>query len=186
LPGVARRLVTFLVLPRKVTKRSRPRFAAPSGFPRYFANKRGCATRPSRAHKTCPAAELGQCSPKSPLVCEISRRRTGEGNSIPVLCGHSPRFFWCVDGRFAPTYGLGLVLILILVFCFTFPCAPPSSADQTGVVRRICLSTWTRSGSCEFMRRPVWLSNAGNPAGAVRWGRLLFGYFFFGEARKSD
>ena len=71
-------------------------------------------------------------------------------------------------------------------FRFSLPCAPPSSADQTGGVRRICLSTWTRSGSCEFMRRPVWLSNAGNPAGAVRWGRLLFGYFFFGEARKSD
>ena len=33
LPGVARRQVTFLVLPRKVTKRGRPRCAAPSGFP---------------------------------------------------------------------------------------------------------------------------------------------------------
>ena len=31
--GVARQLVTFLVLPRKVTKRSRPRCATPSGFP---------------------------------------------------------------------------------------------------------------------------------------------------------
>jgi hypothetical protein len=28
MPGVARRQVTFLVLPRKVTKRNRPRFAA--------------------------------------------------------------------------------------------------------------------------------------------------------------
>jgi len=31
--GVARQLVTFLVLPRKVTKRGRPRCAAPTGFP---------------------------------------------------------------------------------------------------------------------------------------------------------
>ena len=31
--GVARQLVTFLVLPRKVTQRRRPRCAAPSGFP---------------------------------------------------------------------------------------------------------------------------------------------------------
>ena len=30
-PGVARQQVTFLVLPRKVTKRGRPRFAAPYG-----------------------------------------------------------------------------------------------------------------------------------------------------------
>ena len=158
----------------------------PFGFPRYFANKRGCATRPSRAHKTCPAAELKQCSPKSPLADEISRRRTGERNSTAVLCGHScphcllvSRWALCAHlrfGGFASEFG----------FCFSLPCAPPSSGDQTGVVRRICLSTWTRSGSCEFMRRPVWLSNAVNPAGAVRWGRLLFGYFFFGEARKSD
>ena len=32
-PGVARQQVTFLVLPRKVTQRSRPRFAAPTGYP---------------------------------------------------------------------------------------------------------------------------------------------------------
>ena len=32
-PVADRQLVTFLVLPRKVTKRSRPRFAAPAGFP---------------------------------------------------------------------------------------------------------------------------------------------------------
>ena len=43
---VDRQLVTFLVLPRKVTKRRRPRFAAPAGFPRSAASKRGCATRP--------------------------------------------------------------------------------------------------------------------------------------------
>src|SRR5512145_1657055 len=95
-PGIARQLVTFLVLPRKVTKRSRPRFAAPAGFPRYFANKRGCATRPSRAHKTCPAAELEQCSPKPPLVCEISRRRTGERGRMRfcVRFAHGCLFVW--------------------------------------------------------------------------------------------
>jgi hypothetical protein len=96
-------------------------------------------------------------------------------------CAHF--VFWCVVRRFAPNYGFGFAFDFGF---FIFPCAPPSSADQTGGVRRICLSTWPRSGSCEFMRRPVWLSNAGDPAGAVRWGRLLFGYFFFGEARKSD
>lgn len=65
-----------------------------------------------------------------------------------------------------------------------FPCAPPSSADQTGVVRRICLSTWPRSGSCEFMRRPVWLSNAGHRKAAANRGRLLFGYFFLAKQEK--
>jgi hypothetical protein len=36
------------------------------------------------------------------------------------------------------------------------------------------------------MRKPDLPSNAGNPEGMADWGRLLFGYFFFGEARKSD
>jgi len=36
------------------------------------------------------------------------------------------------------------------------------------------------------MRKPDQSSNAGNPAGAARWGRLFFGYFIFGEAKESD
>jgi hypothetical protein len=40
-PGVARQQITFLVLPRKVIKRNRPRFAAASRFPRPAASKRG-------------------------------------------------------------------------------------------------------------------------------------------------
>jgi len=64
------------------------------------------------------------------------------------------------------------------------PCAPPSSAYQTGVVRRICSSTWPRSGSCEFMRRPVWLSNAGYRAAAANRGRLFLGYFLLATQKK--
>ena len=124
--------------------------------------------------------------PNPRLFAKYRGGAQGKRKSRAVLCGHM-----CPLCLFVRSWALRAqlrvwTLILILVFRFSFPCAPPSSADQTGVVRRICLSTWTRSGSCEFMRRPVWLSNAGNPEGAVRWGRLLFGYFFFGEARKSD
>jgi hypothetical protein len=57
----------------------------PFGFPRYFANKRGCATRPSEAHKTCLTAELKQCSPKPPLAGEIPRRRSWEENAKPQI-----------------------------------------------------------------------------------------------------
>jgi hypothetical protein len=52
-PGVARQLVTFLVLPRKVTKRSRPRFAAPAGFPALLDWSGGCGTRTIRYASTC-------------------------------------------------------------------------------------------------------------------------------------
>lgn len=58
--------------------------------------------------------------------------------------------------------------------CLSLPCVPPSSAGRPGAVRRICLSTWLRSGSCEFMRRPGRSSNAGNP----RSGRRAVGDFF--------
>ena len=36
---------------------------------------------------------------------------------------------------------------------FHFPCAPPSSAEWSGDFGEDCLSTWTRSGSCEFRSR---------------------------------
>jgi hypothetical protein len=104
--GVARQLVTFLVLPRKVTKRRRPQRAAPAGFPRYFANKRGCATRPSGAHTPCPTAELEQCSPKPPLVCEISRRRTGDEKAKIKSTGWALRaHLQLVFGRIKPRMG---------------------------------------------------------------------------------
>ena len=46
-PGVARQQVTFLVLPRKVTQRRRPRFAAASRFPALLDWSGGCGTRTS-------------------------------------------------------------------------------------------------------------------------------------------
>ena len=82
-PVADRQLVTFLVLPRKVTKRNRPRFAAPAGYPRSAASKRGCATRPGGAHTPRPTAGLEQCSPKPPLPCGRSRRRTGDEKRKP-------------------------------------------------------------------------------------------------------
>src|SRR4030067_2960845 len=44
-PGVARQLVTFLVLPRKVTQRKRPRFAAATRFPALLGRSGCCGTR---------------------------------------------------------------------------------------------------------------------------------------------
>ncbi len=88
-PGAARQLVTFLVLPRKVTQRRRPRCAAADAGPWSGTGKRGCATRPGRAHKACPAAELEQCSPQSPLSCTRSAgRRTGD-QRYRVRCAHA-------------------------------------------------------------------------------------------------
>jgi hypothetical protein len=40
-------------LPRKVTKRNRPRFAAPAGFPALLGCSGGCATRMIRYAATC-------------------------------------------------------------------------------------------------------------------------------------
>ncbi len=38
-------------------------------------------------------------------------------------------------------------------FSIFLPCAPPSSAGWPGDFGEDCLSTWTRSGSCEFRSR---------------------------------
>ncbi len=45
-----RQQVTFLALPRKVTKRSRPQFAAATRFPALFACSGGCGTRAARSN----------------------------------------------------------------------------------------------------------------------------------------
>jgi hypothetical protein len=47
LPGAARQPLTFLVSPRKVSKRRRPRDAAPAGFPKGRAPKREAKNSPS-------------------------------------------------------------------------------------------------------------------------------------------
>ncbi len=119
-PGVARQQVSFFCFAkRKKPKKRRPWFAAPSGFPRKSVNKRGCATRPSGAHKTCPTAELRQCSPKPPLVGEISRRRTGERKSKAVLCGHAHAVFF---GRWALCAHLRFGgFVFEFGFCFSLP-----------------------------------------------------------------
>ena len=67
MPGAARRLVSLFCLPKiKVPNKRAPHSTAPSGFPALLAKPGGCATRPSRPHKTRSAAELRQCSPTSP------------------------------------------------------------------------------------------------------------------------
>src|SRR3970040_686976 len=117
-----------LVLPRKVTKRSCPRFAAPLGFPRYFANKRGCATRPSRAHKTCPAAELGQCSPNLRLFAKYRGGAQGKEDQRRFCVGsaHSSFFLnrWVLCAH--------LKSLWFWVFALHSPHPPPSSGGGSG------------------------------------------------------
>ena len=48
LPGVARRLPTFLARPRKVGQRRPPRCPAPSGCPALLEATGGCGTRPRK------------------------------------------------------------------------------------------------------------------------------------------
>src|SRR4030065_331146 len=59
-PGVARQLVTFLVLPRKVTQRSRPQFTAPAGYPALLDWSGGCGTRTACSNITSDLAGVNQ------------------------------------------------------------------------------------------------------------------------------
>jgi len=76
-----------------------------------------------------------------------------------------------------------------LVFAFS----PARRLDQpqgSGGLGEHCSSPAVGRGVCAppgRVAQPRFLvADRGYPAGAANRGRLLFGYFFFGEARKSD
>jgi hypothetical protein len=73
-PVVDRQLVTFLVLPRKVTKRNRPRFAAASRYPALIDWSGGCGTRATRSNITSDLAGV-VCQLSRMASCFISARR---------------------------------------------------------------------------------------------------------------
>src|SRR5450759_2840530 len=72
-PGVARQQVTFIVLPRKVTQRHRPRFAAPAGYPALLVWSGGCGTRTACSNITSDLAEVF-FQPSRMASCFISAR----------------------------------------------------------------------------------------------------------------
>jgi hypothetical protein len=74
LSGAARRQVTFLVLPRKVTKRNRPRFAAATRYPTLLDWSGGCGTRATRSNITSDLAGV-VCQLSRMASCFISPRR---------------------------------------------------------------------------------------------------------------
>jgi hypothetical protein len=84
-PGVARQLVTFLVLPRKVTKRNRPRFAAASRYPALLDWSGGCGTR-----TTC--SDSPRRNPLTSLRYSAAHRGKKSGR-CGVRCAHG--FLFC-------------------------------------------------------------------------------------------
>jgi hypothetical protein len=57
---------------------------------------------------------------------------------------------------------------------FFFPCAPPSSAGWSGDFGEDCLSTWPRSGSCEFRSRLTSRATQGTPQGRETGGDFFW------------
>src|SRR5450759_4916333 len=91
-PGVARRLVTFLVLPRKVTKRNRPRFAAPAGYPALLDWSGGCGTRASRSdspHRHLLTSLRYSAALRGKNTKTQNRKFGCKNNSTPV--------HWCLE-----------------------------------------------------------------------------------------
>jgi hypothetical protein len=168
LPGAARRLVTFLASPRKVTQRRRHPSTAPTGFPALLAKPGGCGTRALRSdspRRNPPtrlrysAVDQGEFKPKQPIPIlafplkrkePLPSRLLGESLSIrPSM--HTTRLPLCTAS------GLG---------------------ERSGAVGEDCLSA-----KREFRSRPIFSENRGKPEGPVRRGALLFGYLYFGQAK---
>ncbi|ADE11501.1 hypothetical protein Slit_1264 [Sideroxydans lithotrophicus ES-1] len=167
--GVARQLVTFLVLPRKVTQRSRPRFAA-----HFVGSLESLQT--SGAAQLALAGHTKRAPPRSSNSARLNLRLFTAfrgGAQGMELQNPNPKTSEAGNARLAQkTRSVRKAHTKPL--CLTVPCTPPSSAERPGVVRRICSSTWPRSGSCEFMRRPGRSSNAGNPQSGRRTGVAFF------------
>ena len=166
---MARQPVTFLVLARKVTQRSRPRCAA---------LRVPCVARtagpPHKLARPAARSRAQTYSSDIPRLSCATRRRTGEGTSKAVWCALRAHF-----------------VFLVLGFGSSVPCAPPRKAvnkrgfrralfELRGGARGVCPARASCAAPlvCRLSREP--------PKGAANQGRLLFGYFFFGEARKSD
>jgi hypothetical protein len=75
--GAARRLVTFLASPRKVTQRRRAPSTAPSGFPALLVKPGGCGTRAARS-------DSPRRLPPACLRCSAVDR--GEFGEAPGFC----------------------------------------------------------------------------------------------------
>ena len=79
---------------------------------------------------------------------------------------------------------------LNLYLCFTSPVRRLDQSQAGGGLGEHCSSPAVGRGVCappgRVAQPRLLATNRGNPAGAANRGRLLFGYFFFGEARKSD
>src|SRR5450756_1488974 len=94
-PVVARQQVTFLVLPRKVTKRNRPRFAAPAGFPALLDWSGGCGTRATRSNspRRHPLTSLRySAAHRGKGRCAKSASQKGNWDTFPfvaILLGQS-------------------------------------------------------------------------------------------------
>ncbi len=144
-PGAARQLVTFLVLPKKVTQRRRPQCTRACGVPSIAQKQAGLRNSTSRLRRS----GFEQCSPKPPLASALSRRaHRGWGGTPSALQNNSELNCW-------PPLT---------------PYPPPSSAGGSWDVWHVCSSTWPRNGSCEFMSQPDLPSNAGNSNGMADRG----------------
>jgi len=77
----------FILLAQNISNQTKGHPAAPALRATFGLTVKlgGCATRPSRAHKTCPAAELEQCSPSS----QFDRQTEAVQKGIWVLWARS-------------------------------------------------------------------------------------------------
>ena len=125
LPGVARRLVTFFCFAKKKVTQEK-------ATPIRHLFEVPCVARLVRRLRNSHCV-LRQSSPKPPLVCELSRRRSGDKIQKWSCVGMNAHavFFKVGGGALRPPTGSRLALPLT-VFALRSPVPQPSSGGGSG------------------------------------------------------
>jgi len=146
--GVARQQVTFLVLPRKVTKRNRPRFAAPAGCPALLDWSGGCGTRAARSD-----------SPRRYPLTSLRYSAAHRGNEA-VLCALCARIFLIGVRRACPPHGFG---VWFSGFVFSSPVRRFDQARTSGGVGRALFEHVAAQRIVRVAQPRSFVSDRGNP-----------------------
>ena len=170
-PGVARQQVTFLALPRKVTQRRRPRFAAAARFPALLDCSGGCGTRATRSD-----------SPRRNPLTSLRYSAALRGKKAKRFCVRCAHEFFVVISRALP-YIVGKAHPF-LGFAFLSPERRLDQARTSGGVGRALFEHVAAQRIVRVAQPRSLVSDRGNPRRGRQTGAAFLGLLSLAGQRK--